>query len=262
VSQSQPNCPKCHDKGWIEYVTENGVEIEIPPTTTASLYLYDHPNAKASVGHCVCKQQQIVKATLDRLMGEGGVPPMYRTFTFESWDNLPERDRRGKEAARELCELFGAGNFLVGGMEKCGLILAGDTGRGKTGLASCCYIMRAEHGQTGLWIDFSKFLRKVRDTYRKDSDTSYEEILGSAASVPFLFIDDLGDMARKQDVSDNMRDIVYDLVSERYNNLLPTLITTNLNFNQFRTAFGDRLAYRLHQIYHWCDVSGTNMRDE
>ncbi len=253
-------CETCHDRGYIEYVTEDGATVALPWHVPGGMYLHDHPRASLSVGNCDCLQRKLIRAQLNRLMGDGGVPMIYRTFSFETWDNLPERDRRGKEAARLYCEAFAGGNFYVEGQERYGLVLSGDTGRGKTGLASCTLMARAQRGQPVLWIDFSRFIRRVKDTYQDNSDATYEQVVGAAARVPFLFVDDMGDMKRRGEATDHTRDVVYDVVSERYNELRPTLITTNLSFIQFKEQFGDRIAYRILQLYHWVDVHGTNMR--
>jgi DNA replication protein DnaC len=50
------------------------------------------------------------------------------------------------------------------------------------------------------------------------------------------------------------------MISERYNELLPTLITTNLSSAQFRATFGDRIADRVQHLYHWQIVEGANLR--
>jgi DNA replication protein DnaC len=160
----------------------------------------------------------------------------------------------------EIFLLFAQGTLEVDGISRYGLVLSGGVGRGKTGLASCVLLERARCNESVLWIDFSKFIRKVRDTYRENSATSYEEIIEAATSVPFLLLDDKGALNATKAVSDDLRRNVYDVISERYNELLPTLITTNLSSAQFRAAFGDRIADRVQHLYHWQAVGGANLR--
>jgi len=153
-------------------------------------------------------------------------------------------------------------------VERYKLVLSGGMGRGKTGLASCVLMERARRGENVLWVDFSKFIRRIRSTYREDSILSYEEVVGAAASVPFLLIDDMGDIDAAKTIFDDLRRNVYDVISERYNELRLTLITTNLTAAQFRTTFGDRIADRVLHLYYWLDVPGqicasmTNLQNQ
>jgi len=195
-------------------------------------------------------------------MDGGGVPRLYHNMTFDTWDAQPPASRTGKEDARYYAELFANDQLVVDGCERFGLVLSGAVGRGKTGLASCVLMARARRNETVLWVDFSKFIRKIRDTYQSGSENSYEQVVGAAATVPFLLIDDMGDMAASKAISDDLRRNVYDVISERYNELRPTLITTNLSIDQFRATFGERISDRILHLYHWQVVGGTNLRFE
>lgn len=254
-------CPQCGGSETLHFLTlTDGTEYPIPPKLSPHLVREDHPGSHLSATSCPCLLEKQRQARLDRLMSTGGVPRIYRAWSFRSWDAQSEAERAGKEKARAYCGLFAQGTLEVDGIPRYGLVLSGGVGRGKTGLASCVLLERARRGESVLWIDFSKFIRKVRETYRENSVTSYEEIIEAAASVPFLLLDDMGDLNATKAISDDLRRNVYDVISERYNELLPTLITTNLSSAQFRATFGDRIADRVQHLYHWQGVGGTNLR--
>ena len=238
----------------------DGRSEPIPPHIPSAMALYDHPGAYVASAVCSCLLEKQRQAKLAKLMDGGGVPRLYRDFTFASWDTQTSETLRGKEEARYYAELFASGRLEVNGVQRFGLVLSGAVGRGKTGLASCILMERARHNETVLWVDFSKFIRKVRDTYRDGSFTSYEDIVGAAATVPFLLIDDMGDMNATKAISDDLRRNVYDVISERYNELRPTLITTNLSIDQFRDTFGERISDRILHLYHWQEIGGANLR--
>jgi DNA replication protein DnaC len=241
-------------------VLADGTTHPIPPEIPPNMALYEYPGARLEARLCRCVSEKRLQKRLVQLMDGGAVPRIYRQLSFESWDAQPEPDRAGKQEARACCEQFATGKLVVDGAERFGLVLSGTVGRGKTGLASCVLIERARRGESVLWVEFSKFIRKVRDTYREGAETSYEQVVGAAAQVPFLLIDDMGDMDAARGISDDVRRNVYDVISERYNALRHTLITTNLDANQFRKAYGDRIADRVLYLYHWQTLGGVNLR--
>lgn len=214
------------------------------------MYLYDHPKAHISAGNCPCQTQAQTQKRINALLdGSGGMPEEYRGYTFKTWDALPLSWTMRKKKARRIAEMFSNGP-LPGTVEtKRGLVLSGAVGRGKSGLAAAIIWNRAEK-ESVLWIDFRKFIRKVYDTIHNEAHT-YEELVGAAASVPFLVWDDFADAETDRKVSDYLRNIVYDVISERYNERRATLITTNLDAEQVYEQFGDRIGDRVLKLCHW-----------
>ncbi len=254
-------CRHCNDTGTLHFARlKDDSSYALPPDVPPNMVVNDFPDVQLEACACDCLKDKRTQEKLAHLMDGGGVPKLYRSFTFATWEAQPKADRAGKEDARRVCEQFANGQLVIDGVERYGLVLSGGVGRGKTGLASCVLMERARRGENVLWVDFSKFIRRIRSTYHEDSVLSYEEVVGAAASVPFLLIDDMGDMDAVRSISDDLRRNVYDVISERYNELRPTLITTNLTAEQFRATFGDRVADRVLYLYHWQDVSGINLR--
>lgn len=221
---------------------------------------WKYPGSRESATNCSCTLQNATYNRLKRLLESGAVPPRFHAYSFETWANLPANQRAGKESMLKLCRAFAAFEGPPSTDSKLGVVLSGPVGRGKTGLASCVLLQRARRGQVVLWVDFSQFLRRVRNTYNAEIGITYEDVVGAAANAPFLFIDDMGDVARKADITDHTRDVMYDVVSERYNNLREMLVTTNLDIDSFRDQFGDRIADRIQEMCHWQTCGGENLR--
>jgi len=195
--------------------------------------------------------------------GEADVPAEFRGYTFESWDALSSDLRAGKELARLACNVFASANIYLTETqeEKQALVLAGEVGTGKSGLASATLMERARRGSSVLWIDYRLFLRKVRSTYEVGHEISYDEIISAASGVGCLLFDDFGDAASHAKVTDNVRGIVYDVVSERYNQHRPTIFTTNLDKGHMLEQFGDRLTSRILKQAFWADMGTVNVRN-
>jgi DNA replication protein DnaC len=83
-----------------------------------------------------------------------------------------------------------------------------------------------------------------------------EPQLWRLARSPLLLLDDLG--AAKQ--SPWTEELTYRLVNHRYNQLLPTLVTTNLPVAELRDAVGDRVASRLAEMTDRVILTGHDRR--
>lgn len=60
-----------------------------------------------------------------------------------------------------------------------------------------------------------------------------------------LVIDDLG--SEYVDVKGSLAALLDGIINERYANLLPTLITTNLHGTEFKSSYGERIARRIRE---------------
>ena len=243
VSTSVDVCPACGGLGF--YVVPDPSDPRKPGTPVT----------------CECRKAEIQQRRLESVMsGETGIPAEYRGRTFETWDAMPESHRRGKEDARVRAEEFAAtGEIKLAYKSQWGIALVGETGRGKSGLAASIMVRRTEMGINCLWIDFRKFLRLCYSTIQKNADFSYEEIVGVADSVPMLVWDDFADAEQRGVISDYVRNVVYDVISQRHREHLPTVITTNLTHDQLYEQFGDRIGDRILQMCYWQQVG--NKRD-
>lgn len=260
------DCETCGDRGVIEVLTIDGESRFLDRHENGNSFLWDNPRAQLSVMACHCQQTKLAQRQIDSIMnGDAQVPAEFRGCTFETWDALPDRLKLGKDTARITCEYFAESELYnpETNETKYGLVLAGPVGTSKSGLASAALTARAGRGQSVLWIDFRHFLRKVRATYERDHETTYDEIITAATNVGCLLFDDFGDAERDdRPVTDNVREICYDVIGERYNQHRATIITTNLTPEQMREQFGDRLVSRIMRICYWQQMGGENIRNQ
>lgn len=260
---AKPSCERCADTGWLDYASITGQEDVPLPPGTSNLFFYDHPGMHHSTLPCPCRTEAAIQARVDSIFdGSAGVPDEYQDLTFESWDALPARWRRDKGDMRQVAEAFAAGNLTEAetGKTKWGLVLGGPTGRGKSGLAAAVLRRRAEQGQAVLWIDFRQFLRHAYRTIRPNTEWDYEAVVGAAAEVDFLVWDDFADQEQKNEITDYVRNVVYDVIGQRHSHHRATLITTNLDPSLVYGQFGDRVGDRVLQMSQWQQAEGDNLR--
>jgi DNA replication protein DnaC len=111
-----------------------------------------------------------------------------------------------------------------------------------------------------MWIDFNKYIRKVRNSFEDDADYSYDDIISAAANVSFLLFDDFGSRQGGQLTHFQMT-VVEDVIGERYNNRRATIFTTNLDQEGIAEQFGDRVLSRVLRMAYWIDMGGINLRN-
>ena len=114
--------------------------------------------------------------------------------------------------------------------EIAGLILRGETGRGKTHEACAILI---EHLKTGLgkFATMNDILARVRSSY--SSGESPDEVFGRYKGTPLLVIDDLG----KENISVDSITKLFELLDSRIANERPTIITTQFTNSELMQRY-------------------------
>lgn len=116
---------------------------------------------------------------------------------------------------------------LVKGIEKKGLILAGNNGVGKTHLACSIANKLIENGIPVIYGTLINLLAELRNSYDTENNISEMEIIKLYENVDLLIIDDLG----KEKPSEWGLEKLFTIINSRYENNLPVIITTNYNQN-------------------------------
>lgn len=131
--------------------------------------------------------------------------------------------------------------------EPRGMVLIGKPGSGKTHLAVGILRAIAEAGSerdTSLSFFRSRFVvvPDLLDTLRERiNDSTVRDPLPTLATAPLLVLDDLG----REKPSEWVTDRLYVLVNRRYNNLLPTIVTTNYQLSELADRGYDAMMSRL-----------------
>jgi DNA replication protein DnaC len=126
----------------------------------------------------------------------------------------------------------------------------GETGTGKTIRAAYMfleYLKRqwlAAETIKGIFVSFPFILKEIEDTF-EDKKKSKSQIMDKYATTPFLVIDDF--MTRKP--TDWVYDVFYYIINQRYEHLLPNIITSNHDLESLSNLLeDDRITSRIARM--------------
>lgn len=260
VTTTIPNeCSDCGGTGWIRYIQEiRGWEIacqrRIPVGVTDMEASRKYPGSNIALEPCACQTIGWRQQRVQQMTQSSGFPLDALLYDLRDFQKY-------KTAYRYAVQMV-EGAVSDGTVERPGLLLMGPTGTGKTTLASIIYHKRMEAGHSGAWINYIELQDRVRATY----DPSYDgpgkaNIIEALIETAFLALDDLGSPTRAdRQYAEDMIDIVYHVMDNRYNQHKATLITTNLDIDTLVAQFGMRVVSRLRGLCHGVTMRGMDYR--
>jgi DNA replication protein DnaC len=137
------------------------------------------------------------------------------------------------------------------------IVFVGETGVGKTGLASAILLKALQAGFRGRFI---KAQDLFDDMYQSLADYSSRKLLDRLVRLDLLLIDEMGHLNLRPEQSN----IFFKLMEERYGHKA-TIITTNLDYEQWHDFLGrkDMVAALLDRLRHRCHtirINGPSLR--
>jgi len=173
----------------------------------------------------------------------------------ERWalETFPFDKQPGVHAAvvKQLAEL----DFVT---KRENIVFVGDTGTGKTGLASGLLLKALENGFRGLFVKAQDLFDEM---YASLADRSSRKLINRLMSVDVLLIDEMGYLNLRPEQSN----LFFKLMEERYSRR-STIITTNLAYDDWYGFLGRKemvgaLLSRLRHHCHTIRVDGPSLRE-
>lgn len=157
------------------------------------------------------------RAKIERLLGKSGIKKRFQQRTFENFvADTPDR-KRCYRAAKEYADNFAA-LYQTGE----GLYIEGTNGTGKTHLAAAIALQLIGQGVPVVCKTSSDLLGDIKKAFDHGEVSEYE-VLRAYKDVDLLIIDDLG----KEQCTDWSMSTLYSILNDRYEDMKPTIITTN-----------------------------------
>lgn len=237
---SETRCATCHGQG---YVTLQ-VDVDDPRFGKA----FDCPDCGGGVDRLSRRRAGLAVQFGEVWMMDS---PKLHQFDMVDFLELPDELKRGKLAAIDAAYDWSRGDgarFLV---------LSGEPGLGKTCLASAAFVYRTIY-RLGLPIEYNALMNQFLSLVRDDGNP--HELIQVVARVPILLLDDLGNTFMQGAETPGRQRWLFEVINYRYNNDLPTLITTNLGEQRLYDQFDMKLADRIIEVAKWVDMKPPALR--
>lgn len=171
-------------------------------------------------------------------LAEAGIPARYHDCSVFTWQHPMDMQKREWAWARDYISGFD----IAMQTGRSGAI-CGAPGTGKTSLAIGILRHVLNRGGTGRYVTVMKLLEAIKASYRKDADLTEAEAKAQFTSVDLLVIDEVG---RELENGYSTAQF-FSVLDDRYGNLRPTLLVSNLSRPKLVAFLGDAVTDRIRE---------------
>jgi len=232
---SKVKCRKCNDTGWEKLIKDK----------------------KEYLKKCTCRKLEILK---DKCIS-ANIPVKFAGYMLENFGT-----ENGDESLIRLVDI--ANNFINNYPAGKGIILHGETGRGKTHLLSAISteIFKRYPASDIYYIDWNDMVREMKsgESHTFRDFQVINNTIDRMSKADLLIIDELGASSPSQWVRDN----IYYIINHRYNRQKITLFATNY-FDEsidgrptLKEKVGDRIRSRIFEMAKSYNLSGIDYRQK
>jgi len=184
------------------------------------------------------REQAARQQLVEKRLGSIKLGKRYANSSFDNFESVNEDAARVSATCRRYAETFP--DRLDAG--DCMLFL-GNCGTGKNHLAAaiCNHIVRAGH--TALHTTAIRLVRRIKDTWRKDSTESEQDAVNAFTLPDCLVVDEIG--VQFGTAAEML--LLFDVLNDRYTEQKPTILISNLNTDEIRAFLGIQLMDRFRE---------------
>ena len=179
----------------------------------------DRQAAEAARQEEEAKRRRAMRQRVENLLGQSGIKKRFRQRTFPNFRTDTPGRKKNYGIAKEYAD-----NWAYHQAKGDGLYIEGTNGTGKTHLAAAIALQLIHEGVPVICKTSSDLLLDIKKSF--DGDGIREsDVLDIYKRVDLLIIDDLG----KEQCSDWSMSTLYSILNDRYEDMKPTIVTTNYN---------------------------------
>ena len=195
---------------------------------------------------------------IDSIYRDSGIPLRYAQAVFKTYKPGCEKSKQALASCRSYVERW---EHVYD--EGLNLIMTGTAGTGKTHLAIAVMHELIEKHTIGVrYTTVSQLIRAIRSTYNSDSGPTEQDVFDSYSRVPLLVLDEIG----VKYASDFEKAAIFEIIDNRYNDRLPTVLISNLALKAIAEVMGERTIDRLSEggsvlAFQWESYRGRKRAD-
>lgn len=180
---------------------------------------WDAKQEEMRKAQAIAEEQEQKRRKIEAILGRSGIKKRYLSRSFENFV-VNDVNRKAYEIAKSYVD-----NWQENKDKGEGLYFEGTCGTGKTHLAVAIAMKLINQGVPVICKTSIDLLASIKQSYERDSTVNEEDVIEAYNTVDLLVIDDLG----KERATEWSVPILYRIINDRYENMLPTVITTNYN---------------------------------
>ena len=217
------------------------VHVQTPPYAEVEKFRQQEAQKNASQVRDQCMAAMAAKA-----IGRSGIKKRHQHCSFENYITHSEGQQLAYQEVLGWFERFASGS-------SAGFVFSGTPGTGKNHLACAIGNELLKQNKRVLVITVAELMQKIRDSYRKDADTSETRIIQYLSKLDVLVLDEIG----IQHNSTNERVLINRIIDERYTQDLATGVITNLQRDDLIKGLGQASIDRLLEnngawvVFNW-----------
>lgn len=175
---------------------------------------------------------------ITKLMQYACIPKRFRDRNFNNYRAESDKQRKALQIAQMYADKF-EDRLKYGG----GLVFCGKPGTGKTHLATAIANQVVRAGRTAVFATVLDVTRSVKSTYNKNSERTESEAMSCFTGPHLLVLDEVG----VQFGTETEKLILFEILNDRYEDVKPTIILSNLPEDQLSDYLGVRVIDRLKE---------------
>ncbi|SUB33548.1 chromosomal replication initiator protein DnaA [[Pasteurella] mairii] len=172
------------------------------------------------------------------LKDQSNIPLRFAQARFENY-----QENAKNKFAKTVCQRYAEKweeRFAQGG----GLVFCGKPGTGKNHLACAIANSVIENHQSDVLLTTAmRVIRKVKSTWDKNAEMTEDEVIQVYCQKDLLIIDEIG----VQFGSDAEKIILFEIINNRYEDMKPTILISNLSQEELSQYVGERIIDRMKE---------------
>lgn len=186
-------------------------------------------------------RERKIKGLLSSGVSKRNLGKVFSSFRVDN-DGQQKALAASKQFVSDVCSSNPANNMFF----------IGSVGTGKTHLASSV-IQELYDKKSVRMIRVIELIRILKETWQRGSENTERDVIEHFGGIDVLILDEVG----IQFGSETERMFMFDIINTRYDNMLPTILISNLDINNLKEILGEQAVDRLREdggkvlVFNW-----------